>query len=291
MTIPITGHTKLIGLLGDPVAHSISPMMHNESFRLLGLDYVYLCFRVNEDTLPHVVTGLRDAGIRGFNVTMPCKNQAAQLCDRLSPAARLIGAVNTVVCDDGVLTGHNTDGVGFWRAAALEGFSVPGKRITLMGMGGASTAIAVQAALDQAAALDIFVRPTSRFFPRARRVADELNHATGCRVRVLEHEDQQSLADSIGQADLLVNGTSVGMAPNTDATILTDCSLLRPDLMVADVIYNPRETLFLKNARQAGCRTFNGMYMLLYQGAEAFRLWTGQDMPVELIREKYFSQF
>ena len=134
MTIPITGHTKLIGLLGDPVAHSISPMMHNESFRLLGLDYVYLCFRVNEDTLPHVVTGLRDAGIRGFNVTMPCKNQAAQLCDRLSPAARLIGAVNTVVCDDGVLTGHNTDGVGFWRAAALEGFSVPGKRITLMGI-------------------------------------------------------------------------------------------------------------------------------------------------------------
>ena len=276
MTIPITGHTKLIGLLGDPVAHSISPMMHNESFRLLGLDYVYLCFRVNEDTLSHVVTGLRDAGIRGFN---------------LSTAARLIGAVNTVVCDDGVLTGHNTDGVGFWRAAALEGFSVPGKRITLMGMGGASTAIAVQAALDQAAALDIFVRPTSRFFPRARRVADELNHATGCRVRVLEHEDQKSLADSIGQADLLVNGTSVGMAPNTDATILTDCSLLRPDLMVADVIYNPRETLFLKNARQAGCRTFNGMYMLLYQGAEAFRLWTGQDMPVELIREKYFSQF
>ena len=160
-----------------------------------------------------------------------------------------------------------------------------------MGMGGASTAIAVQAALDQAAALDIFVRPTSRFFSRARRVADELNHATGCRVRVLEHEDQKSLADSIGQADLLVNGTSVGMAPNTDATILTDCSLLRPDLMVADVIYNPRETLFLKNARQAGCRTFNGMYMLLYQGAEAFRLWTGQDMPVELIREKYFSQF
>ena len=232
MTIPITGHTKLIGLLGDPVAHSISPMMHNESFRLLGLDYVYLCFRVNEDTLPHVVTGLRDAGIRGFNVTMPCKNQAAQLCDRLSPAARLIGAVNTVVCDDGVLTGHNTDGVGFWRAAALEGFSVPGKRITLMGMGGASTAIAVQAALDQAAALDIFVRPTSRFFPRARRVADELNHATGCRgAGCWSMRDQKSLADSIGQADLLVNGTSVGMAPNTDATILTDCSLLRPDLI------------------------------------------------------------
>ena len=102
MTIPITGHTKLIGLLGDPVAHSISPMMHNESFRLLGLDYVYLCFRVNEDTLPHVVTGLRDAGIRGFNLTMPCKNQMVQLCDHLSPAARLIGAVNTVVCDDGV---------------------------------------------------------------------------------------------------------------------------------------------------------------------------------------------
>lgn len=288
MTIPITGHTKLIGLLGDPVSHSISPMMHNEGFRLLGLDYVYLCFRVTEDTLSHVVTGLRDAGIRGFNVTMPCKNQMARLCDHLSPAARLIGAVNTVVCDDGVLTGHNTDGIGFLRAAAREGFLADGKRITLMGMGGASTAIAVQAALDHAAALDIFVRPSSRFFPRARRVEEELNRTTDCRVRILEHGDQKALADSLGQADLLVNGTSVGMAPNTDATILTDCSLLRPDLLVADVIYNPRETLFLKNARQAGCRAFNGLYMTLYQGAEAFRLWTGKDMPTEEIREKYF---
>lgn len=289
MTIPITGHTKLIGLLGDPVAHSVSPLMHNESFRLLGLDYVYLCFRTTEHTLSHVVTGLRDAGIRGFNLTMPCKNQMTQLCDHLSPAARLIGAVNTVVCDDGVLTGHNTDGIGFFRAAAQEGFSVPGKKITLMGMGGASTAIAVQAALDQAAMLDIFVRPTSRFYSRARRIAEELNRSTGCLVRVLEHDDQKALAESLGSADLLINGTSVGMAPHTDATILTDCSLLRPDLLVADVIYNPRETLFLKNARKAGCRTFNGMYMLLYQGAEAFRLWTGHEMPVEEVKQKYFS--
>lgn len=289
MTIPITGHTRLIGLLGDPVAHSVSPLMHNESFRLLGLDYVYLCFRTTENTLSHVVTGLRDAGIRGFNLTMPCKNQMTQLCDHLSPAARLIGAVNTVVCDDGILTGHNTDGIGFFRAAAQEGFSVPGKRITLMGMGGASTAIAVQAALDQAAALDIFVRPTSRFYSRARRIAEELNQTTNCLVRVLEHDDKKALAESLGNADLLINGTSVGMAPNTDATILTDCALLRPDLLVADVIYNPRETLFLRNAREAGCRTFNGMYMLLYQGAEAFRLWTGQEMPVEEIKNKYFS--
>lgn len=289
MTIPITGHTKLIGLLGDPVAHSISPLMHNESFRLLGLDYVYLCFRTNETTLPHVVTGLRDAGIRGFNLTMPCKNLMVQLCDHLSPAARLIGAVNTVVCDDGILTGHNTDGIGFLQSAAQEGFLVPGKRITLMGMGGASTSIAVQAALNQAAALDIFVRPTSRFCSRARRIAEELNQSTACRVQVLEHEDRKALAESLSRADLLINGTSVGMAPDTEATILPDCSLLRPDLLVADVIYNPKETLFLKNARQAGCHTFNGMYMLLYQGAEAFRLWTGQEMPVEQIKEKYFS--
>lgn len=289
MTIPITGHTGLTGLLGSPVSHSISPMMHNESFRKLGLDLVYLCFDVKEDQLDTAVAGLRAAGIAGFNLTMPCKNRMVELCDQLSPAASFIGAVNTVVHKDGKLIGHNTDGVGFWRSALEAGFSSPGTTVTLMGMGGAATAIAVQAALDGVEELNIFARPTSRFWQRAVHLTDELNRQTDCRIHLFEQQDIASLKKSLDSSHILVNGTSVGMAPHTDETILPDCSLFHPGLTVADVIYNPRETLLLKQAKEAGCSVFNGMYMLLYQGAEAFRLWTGQDMPVEHIKECYFK--
>lgn len=289
MTIPITGHTGFTGLLGTPVKHSISPLMHNESFRQLGLDFVYLCFDVGEEQLETAVAGLKAAGIAGFNLTMPCKNRMAQLCDELSPAASLIGAVNTVVHSDGKLTGHNTDGIGFWRSAEEAGFSVPNKTVTLMGMGGAATAIAVQAALDGVKELNIFARPTSRFWNRAVTLTDSLNQQTSTYVRLFEQQDTTALKHALDTSDLLVNGTSVGMAPHTDATILPDVSLLHPELTVADVIYNPRETLLLRQAKEAGCKTFNGMYMLLYQGAEAFRLWTGQEMPVEHIKQMYFK--
>lgn len=288
MTIPITGHTKFMGLLGSPVAHSISPLMHNESFHILGLDYVYLCFEVKEDGLKTAVDGLKMAGIRGFNLTMPCKNLMAELCDELSPAASLIGAVNTVVNENGTLIGHNTDGIGFWRAALEEGVSPKDNSITLMGMGGAATSIAVQAALDGAKDLHIYARPTSRFWNRAQHLVDELNARTSCRVQLFEQADTSSLKASMDSSQLLINGTSVGMAPHTEASIIQDCSLFHPELTVADVIYNPKETLLLKQAKEAGCKTFNGMYMLLYQGAEGFRLWTGHDMPVEQIKEKFF---
>ena len=289
MTIPITGHTGFTGLLGSPVSHSISPMMHNESFRMVGLDLIYLCFDVKEEQLDTAVAGLKAAGIQGFNLTMPCKNRMVSLCDALSPAASLIGAVNTVVNQDGKLIGHNTDGIGFWRSAEEVGFSSPGKNVTLMGMGGAATAIAVQAALDGVKELSIFARPTSRFWQRANHLTDELNKRTTCNVQLFEQQDTSTLKKCLDHSDILVNGTSVGMAPDTEASILPDSALLHPELTVADVIYNPRETLLLKQAKAVGCPTFNGMYMLLYQGAEAFRLWTGVDMPVEHIKECYFK--
>ncbi|MCI6043183.1 shikimate dehydrogenase [bacterium] len=289
MTIPITGHTGFTGLLGSPVSHSISPMMHNESFRMVGLDLIYLCFDVKEEQLDTAVAGLKAAGIHGFNLTMPCKNRMVSLCDELSPAASLIGAVNTVVNQDGKLIGHNTDGIGFWRSAEEVGFSSPGKNVTLMGMGGAATAIAVQAALDGVKELNIFARPTSRFWQRANNLTDELNKRTTCKVQLFEQQDTSTLKKCLDHSDILVNGTSVGMAPNTETSILPDSTLLHPELTVADVIYNPQETLLLKQAKAVGCPVFNGMYMLLYQGAEAFRLWTGVDMPVEHIKERYFK--
>ena len=289
MTIPITGHTGFTGLLGSPVSHSISPMMHNESFRMVGLDLIYLCFDVKEEQLDTAVAGLKAAGIHGFNLTMPCKNRMVSLCDELSPAASLIGAVNTVVNQDDKLIGHNTDGIGFWRSAEEVGFSSPGKNVTLMGMGGAATAIAVQAALDGVKELNIFARPTSRFWQRANNLTDELNKRTTCKVQLFEQQDTSTLKKCLDHYDILVNGTSVGMAPNTETSILPDSTLLHPELTVADVIYNPQETLLLKQAKAVGCPVFNGMYMLLYQGAEAFRLWTGVDMPVEHIKERYFK--
>ncbi len=289
MAIPITGHTGLLGLLGSPVEHSISPIMHNESFRMLGLDLVYLCFDVNEKQLDVAVEGLKAAGIKGFNLTMPDKNRMAELCDELSPAAFLIQAVNTVVHRDGKLIGYNTDGIGFWLSAKDAGFDAVNKKVTLIGMGGAATSLAVQGAFDGLKELNLFVRTTSRFWVRANHLADELNRQTSCKVRLFALDDTTSLRACIKDSDLLINGTSVGMAPNTNATVLPDTSMLHPGLTVADVIYEPKETLFLKNAREAGCPTFNGMYMLLYQGAEAFKLWTGLDMPVEHIKNLYFK--
>ena len=172
--IPITGHTQLTALLGSPVAHSISPLMHNEAFHLLDLDYTYLCFNVNEENLETAVMGLKTCGIRGFNLTMPNKNKIVELLDELSPAARLIGAVNTVVNDNGRLTGYNTDGVGYMQAVRDAGYDVIGKTIIIMGAGGAATAICAQAALDGVKKIHIFARETSRFWNRTQKISTPL---------------------------------------------------------------------------------------------------------------------
>lgn len=284
----ITGHTRLTGLLGSPVSHSISPMMHNESFQQLDLDYVYLAFDVGEQDMKAAVDGLKLLNVRGFNVTMPGKNVMATLCDKLSPAAEISGAVNTVVNDNGVLTGYTTDGIGYMRAAKDAGYDIIGKKMTLLGAGGAATAVLVQAALDGVSEISVFsIRDA--FWDRAVKTVQLLNERTSCKVTLYDFDDESILRREIVESAILTNGTSVGMAPDTDRCIITDPSMFHKDLIVSDVIYNPRETKLLKMAREAGCATFNGLYMLLYQGAEAFRLWTGQDMPIDLIKEKYFS--
>lgn len=285
----ITGHTKLTGLLGSPVAHSISPMMHNEAFRELGLDYVYLAFDVGTEKLETAVEGLKALNVRGFNLTMPDKNLMCSLCDRLSPAAEIIGAVNTVVNEDGILTGHTTDGAGYMMAVKDAGYDIIGTKMTLLGAGGAGTSILVQAALDGVSEISVFNRRTP-FFKRAERIIEKLRERTSCKIRLYDYETASVLHREIGESTILVNATSVGMAPDTDACILEDSSVFRPGLVVSDVIYNPEETRLLKMAKEAGCDTFNGMYMLLYQGAEAFRIWTGKEMPAERIKEKFFSR-
>lgn len=287
MNTAITGHTKLTGLLGSPVAHSKSPLMHNEAFRQLGLDYVYLCFDVGTDTLKTVVEGLKAIGIHGFNCTMPVKNLMCELADELSPAAQMTGAVNTVLNDNGKLVGHMTDGIGYMQAVKDAGHDIIGKHMTLLGAGGAATAIAVQAALDGVATINIF-SIKDQFFSRAQHTVDLINRNTKCKAALYDLADTQTLHQSIAESHILTNGTSVGMAPNVDNCIIQDESVFRSDLIVSDIIYNPEETKLLRLAKAHGCQTFNGLYMLLYQGAAAFKIWTGQDMPVEQIKQKYF---
>ena len=286
----ITGHTKLYGVLGSPISHSISPQMHNEAFRQLGLDCVYLAFEVGEKDMASAVDGLRTLNVRGFNVTMPNKNIMATLCDKLSPAAEIIGAVNTVVNHHGFLTGYTTDGTGYMRAVKDAGHEIIGKKMTLLGAGGASTAVFVQAALDGLSEISIFSRCTSRFNERARAIIEKLSNYTTCKVHLYDLEDEELLRHEISESAILTNGTSVGLTPNEDQSIINDISMFHKDLIVSDIIYNPSETKLMKLAKEAGCPTFNGLYMLLYQGAEAFQIWTGQEMPVDIIKAKYFSQ-
>ena len=268
----IDGHTKLTGLLGSPVAHSISPLMHNEAFRLLDLNYVYLCFDVPEANLADTVKGLRCMNIAGFNCTMPDKTKICELIDDLSDAARMIGAVNTVVNENGRLVGHNTDGIGYMQAVKEAGHDIIGKEMTLLGAGGAATAIAVQAALDGVSTLHIFNRK-GRSWERALKLADTINANTSCKAAVSDLADETSLRQALEASTILTNATS----------------MLRPELIVSDIIYNPKQTRLLQMASANGCATFNGLYMLLFQGAEAFRLWTGKEMPIEPIREHYFK--
>jgi len=289
MTKPITGHTGLMCLLGSPCKHSISPMMHNKAFEALGLDYRYLAFEVNEETLETAVEGLKAIGARGFNLTMPCKNKMVSLCDRLSPAAKLIGAVNTVVNENGILTGHNTDGIGYMQSVKDAGYDIIGKKMTLLGAGGAATALLVQAALDGVKEISVFLRKTSRFYERAEATAKALMAETECKIKLCDFHNAEELRLELADSAIVVNATSIGMAPNTEECPIPDADILPDGIIVSDIIYNPKETKLLTMAREKELPYFNGTYMLLYQGAEAFRLWTGCEMPVDLIKERFFA--
>lgn len=277
----IKGTTGLMGLIGSPVGHSGSPEMYNFSFRYHKLDYAYLAFDIKENQVKEALDAMRLFHMRGCNVTMPCKNEAAKYMDELSPAARIIGAVNTIVNENGKLIGHITDGTGFVRNLKEHGVDVKNKKLVVLGAGGAATAIQVQCALDGARAISIF-NPDDPFLARAKSTAEKLEkERPQCSVQVFCLEDQERLKKEIADADILVNGTLAGMKPHEDVSPVEDTSVFRPGLVVADVVYNPEETKLLKEAEEAGCKTVGGKGMLLWQGAAAYKLYTGLDMPTE----------
>ena len=285
----ITGHTGLLALLGSPVGHSGSPAMYNYSFEKLGLDNAYVAFDVKDDEMEQAISAMRLFKMRGCNVTMPGKNIAVKFMDELSPAAELIGAVNTIVNDDGKLTGHNTDGIGFVQNLRENGVEVKGKKITIAGGGGAATAMQVQCALDGAREITIFNKKDA-FFERTLQTAEKIRNAVdGIVVNVYDIDDVAKMTEEILSSDIFANATIVGMKPLDDQSVVKDLSAFHKDLVVCDAVYNPIETKLLREAKEAGCKCVGGKGMLLWQGVAAFKLYTGQDMPVEEVKAKFFS--
>ena len=281
----IDGYTRLAAVVANPIKHSISPFIHNQAFEATHTNGVYVAWEVETTELAETVANIRRYQMYGINLSMPYKEQVISYLDQLSAEARLIGAVNTVVNREGTLIGYNTDGKGFFKS--LPSFKISGKRMVLLGAGGAAKAILAQAILDGVSQISVFVRSSS--IEKTRPYLEKLQKATGFRVDLFALEDVQDLQDSITQADLLVNATSVGM-DGVSQPIPT--SIVLPEkLLVADVIYQPFETPFLKWARNQGNQSINGLGMLLYQAAEAFELWTGKEMPTdqiwELLKQKY----
>ncbi|MCP9056394.1 shikimate dehydrogenase [Streptococcus infantis] len=281
----IDGYTRLAAVVANPIKHSISPFIHNRAFEATNTNGVYLAWEVEGTDLAETVANIRRYQMFGINLSMPYKEQVIPYLDQLSEEARLIGAVNTVVNREGTLIGYNTDGKGLFKS--LPSFKISGKRMVLLGAGGAAKAILAQAILDRVSQVSVFVRSAS--MGKTKPYLEKLQHETGFRVDLFALEDAQELQENIRKADLLVNATNVGM---DGASQPIPTSIVLPEkLLVADVIYQPFETPFLKWARSQGNHAVNGLGMLLYQAAEAFQLWTDKEMPTdqiwELLKQKY----
>lgn len=285
----ISGTTGLLALIGSPVGHSGSPAMYNYSFQKLGLDYAYVAFDVPAEKVEKAIEAMRTFHMRGCNVTMPDKTEAVKYMDELSPAARMIGAVNTIVNDDGRLTGYITDGEGFVSNLRDHGVEIAGKKITVAGGGGAATAIQVQCALDGAREITIF-NIKDAFFARTLETAEKIRkEKPECVVNVYDIADTAKMTEEIVSSDIFANATIVGMKPMEQESVVKDTSAFRSGLVVCDAVYNPKETKLLREAKEAGCTCISGEGMLLWQGVAAFKLYTGQDMPVQEVKERFFQ--
>ncbi|HEY50650.1 MAG TPA: shikimate dehydrogenase [Dehalococcoidia bacterium] len=273
----ISGKTKICGIIGDPIEHTMSPAMHNAAFGALDLDYIYLPFRVRREELKGAMNGMRALNIAGLNVTIPHKSDVIPLLNKLDPLAGRMGAVNTIVNEDGKLTGDNTDAPGFLRALRSKGVEPDGKKIVILGAGGAAKGISFILA-GAGASLVILNRTLSR----AEELASQIASYYGRKLTAMTLSEK-NLKHTLDGADVLVNTTSVGMVPDVGQTPVPS-GLLKPDMTVFDIVYNPRETRLLREAKAAGARTIDGLDMLVWQGALAFEKWTGREAPFEIMK-------
>lgn len=268
--------TIMYGVFGDPIRHSRSPVMLNRAFREKGINAAYAAFHVQPQELGAAVAGLRALGFRGANITIPHKVEVMRYLDAIDEGARIAGAVNTIVNDDGKLTGYNTDGIGYVRSLKEEtGIALRGAKVLMLGAGGAARGVAYALAQEGVERIYIANRTVER--------AEELALAIGAYTTAIGLKTADA-GDVMSEVTLVVNTTSVGMSPNIEETPLP-AELLHDRLLVSDLIYNPRVTRLMHEAEQAGARTHGGIGMFIHQGACAFELWTGQSAPVDAMRE------
>ncbi|MEH7547660.1 quinate/shikimate dehydrogenase [Neobacillus vireti] len=288
----IDGRTKLVGLLATPIGHSLSPRMHNLGYTLKGLNYSYLAFEVGNETLEKAVEGMKALDVAGFNVSMPNKMEVIKYLDELDDSARYTGAVNTVVNKEGKLIGYNSDGKGYVKNLEVHGVDLNGQKVTLVGSGGAATPIAIELAQSGISEISIFAR-YDKFFHQAEMNVDKINYDMkdfGVKANIFQLEDKEAFQREVAESAVLANGTSLGMKPLDQLSIVDGTlGVLREGLVVTDVVYNPSKTKLLQLAEAAGATVINGLGMMLWQGAIAFKLFTGEDMPIEEIKKIMFE--
>ena len=276
----ITGKTKVLGIIGYPVAHSLSPLMQNAALKALGLDYIYVPFAVEPQNLSIAVNGMRALGVHGFNVSIPHKTAIIPLLDRVSPEAELSGAVNTVCREDGLFVGYNTDGTGFIKSLADDlGFNPDSAKILILGAGGAARGAV--AALCEAGVTKIIVANRTR--EKGAALIDSFRESYSQVQFALSSQDTGELSEYLQEANLIVNTTSVGM--NGSSFTGLDVNAFLRDAKVYDMVYSPPETPLLVAARGRNLACCNGLGMLAAQGEAAFSLWTGMDPPAGLMRK------
>ncbi len=272
----ISGKTKVIGILGHPVGHTASPAMHNAAFRSLNLDYVYIPLGVTPPYLGTAMHAIKAFDWVGVNVTIPFKESVIPFLDKLTPMAKKIGAVNTIINHDGQLIGYNTDGEGFMSALIEETqFNPADKNIAILGSGGSAKAIAFSLITQHPKQLHLINRTPDR----AKQLQSQLKKHTPIPVSC-------SGADVLRDCHLIINTTPVGMTPDIDAMPVTQLDWVSPGQVVCDIIYNPLETNFLHRCRSKGATTVNGVGMLAGQGALAFQLFTGHHIPIQFFRNE-----
>jgi shikimate dehydrogenase len=279
----INAKTRICAIIGNPVEHSLSPVMHNAAFRKLGFNFVYVAFKVTKNELKDAILGMRSLGLQGLNVTMPHKNAVIKYLDEIDSKAKAIGAVNTILNAKGKLVGYNTDGKGAMVALQKNGISTEEKRMLLLGAGGAAKAIAFQA-VQEVEELVIVNRTIEKAEQLAELLWKKFSKKVKCRILSAE-----VLKEEMETTDILVNATSVSMYPNINQSPVPS-DLLHSNLCVMDIIYNPLETKLVKDAKAVGAKVVSGLEMLLYQGAIAFEIWTNCPAPVDVMKKAVLSK-
>lgn len=285
----ISGHTHLISLLGSPIRHSMSPATHNTSFQKLGVDSVYVVFDVVQDDLPSIVTAMKHMdGWDGSNVTMPCKQAIIPLLDGLSDSAELMGAVNVLKKEsDGRITGHNTDGIGMMQTLRNHGVEISGATITVVGPGGAGSAILVQAALDGASKVHVFAREGGPSYNHSIDLLPRVQEKTSCEMILHAFEDKDVMSKAIAESDILINATPVGMGDESTESAVP-AEIIKEGMVVADAVYHPRMTKLLQDAQDKNCKIVGGIGMMIEQAAAGEEIWYGVKMPTDEIVDEIF---